>query len=70
MFNKMNNLILAKKLLPENIDVLVFDESEDGSIVCNAEIDELGVDDNNFLDVAEELYKEKIELIEKISDAQ
>jgi predicted ATPase len=51
MFNRMNNLILAKKLLPENIQVLVFDESENGSIANTTEIDELGVEDNNFLDI-------------------
>lgn len=67
MFNKMNNMILAKKLHPKDIEVLVFDEPDGGSTVNTAEIDELGIEDNNFLDVAEDLYEEKIDLIEKIN---
>ncbi|MDM8517416.1 AAA family ATPase [Desulfobacterales bacterium HSG16] len=59
MFNKMNNLVLAKKLLPEDIEVMVFDEAVNGSTVKNAQIDELGIDDNNFIDTAERLYEEK-----------
>ncbi|KPA16741.1 hypothetical protein MHK_003022, partial [Candidatus Magnetomorum sp. HK-1] len=66
MFNKMNNLVLEKKLNPEKIEVFVFDEFNDG-IVTTAKIDELGIDDNNFVDVAENLYVEKIQAIEKIN---
>ncbi|MBF0450622.1 MAG: AAA family ATPase [Candidatus Magnetomorum sp.] len=66
IFHKMNNLILSKQLVPENIEILVFDESENGSIVKNAQMDELGIEDINFLDVAEELHEEKMELIDRI----
>ncbi len=31
------------------------------------QIDELGIEDENFLDVAEKLYEEKIDLIERLN---
>lgn len=67
MFNKMNNLILGKKLATDIAQIIVFKETPKGSIATNIPIDELGADDENFLDAAEQLFNEKIELIEKIN---
>lgn len=67
MFNKMNNLILGKKLAANIAQIIVFKETNEGSIATNILIDELGADDENFLDAAEQLFNEKIELIEKLN---
>lgn len=67
MFNKMNNLILGKKLAADIAQIIVFKETPEGSIATNIPIDELGADDENFLDAAEQLFNEKIELIEKLN---
>jgi predicted ATPase len=67
MFNKMNNLILGKKLAADIAQIIVFKETNEGSIATNIPIDELGADDENFLDAAEQLFNEKIELIEKLN---
>lgn len=67
MFNKLNNLVLAKKLNPEDIEVMVFDENQTGGKVTISQVDELGIDDNNFIDAAEQLYEEKMSLIDKLN---
>ncbi len=66
----MNNLILAKELLPKDVDVSVFEETKTGSIVKKSKIDELGIDDDNFLETAEELFEEKMNFIDKLNDEQ
>ncbi len=66
IFNKMNNLILDKKIDPETTGMVVFKETEQGGIGTYISIDELGADDENFLDAAEKLFNEKLELLEKL----
>jgi len=59
MFNKMNNLILDKKIDPDTAGTVVFRETDGGSVGTYVSTDELGADDENFLDVAENLFNEK-----------
>ncbi len=67
MFNKMNNLILDKKIDTDTAGAVVFDETDEGSIGKYIPMDELGIEDENFLDVAEKLFNEKLELVEKLN---
>ncbi len=67
MFNKMNNLILDKKIDPNTTGTVVFRETDVGSVGTYVSMDELGADDENFLDVAEKLFDEKLELVEKLN---
>jgi predicted ATP-dependent endonuclease of OLD family len=68
MFNKMNNLILEKKLAVEKASVIVFHKTEEGGVAKEVSINELGADDENFIEAAEALYNEKIDLINKLNN--
>jgi len=63
IFNKMNNLILEKKLDVSNMSAIILEQSEQGSISRVLPTDYLGVEDENFIGVTEQLFNEKIELI-------
>ena len=67
IFNKINNLILDKKIDINMIEASVFKMTDMGSEGIVLNIDELGIDDENFLDSAEQLYNEKAELIQKLN---
>lgn len=67
LFNKLNNLILSKSIDSKNIEAIFFKQDKYGSDGVSLQIDELGIEDENFLDVAEELYEEKIDLIERLN---
>ena len=67
LFNKLSNMVLAKEIDPETISVCLMKMGKDGSYVDeNAmQIDEDGIDDDNFADIAEELYTERLKLYEQ-----
>ncbi|QLA17633.1 AAA family ATPase [Desulfolutivibrio sulfoxidireducens] len=68
MFNKANNLILEGKISVDRLQASIFKNTENGSVGENIETDNLGIADENFLDVAEELYREKMSLIERLNE--
>ena len=63
----MNNLILEGKLDTASIRAVIFNETNQGSIAKDIPVEELGIDDENFLDSIETLLNEKAELIEKMN---
>lgn len=63
IFNKLNNLLLKKEISPETYSAILLASGEEGSISSFMPIDEFGVDDTNFLDVAQNLYNERESLI-------
>lgn len=67
IFNKVNNLILDEGFNPDDLSAVVFKATEKGSIGLELNTDDLGIDDDNFIEAAESLYEEKIELIEKLN---
>jgi len=67
MFNKMNNLILEGKLDTASTRAVIFNETDEGSVAKDIPVEELGIDDENFLDSIEMLLNEKAELIEKLN---
>ena len=67
VFNKLNNLVLAQKLDYREYDPIVLEETPEGSVSKHLKIDELGADDENFVDVSEYLYNERVEIIEKMN---
>lgn len=67
VFNKINNLILAKKLDFNMYEPIVLEETQNGSISKHIAVDELGADDENFVDVSESLYNEREEIILKLN---
>ena len=67
VFNKLNNLVLDKKLDYHLYDPIVLKETQEGSISKHISVDDLGAEDENFLDVSEALYNEREEIIEKMN---
>ncbi|MFC3944323.1 hypothetical protein CCU68_28200 [Pseudomonas gingeri NCPPB 3146 = LMG 5327] len=63
VFNKVSNLIVGGKLLPDQVKCDLFEITEQGSVGRVQEIDEYGIDDNNFVDASESLLTEKLELL-------
>lgn len=68
IFNKLNNLLLKGTLTPEIYSAILLQSNEGGSISSFMDMDDLGVDDTNFLDVAQDLYNEREELISSWND--
>ena len=66
MFQKLNNLIAEKKIDKEIINGTIFFQGEKGSCSRTLPISDLGMEDHNFVEVAEGLYNEKIKIIEKM----
>jgi len=69
IFNKTNNLIIGGKIDIASTNAIVFEEAGEGSLAKALAIDELGIDDENFLETAQEIYNEKLELVEKLNEA-
>lgn len=67
MFNKMNNLILDKKLDISKSCAIILEQSEQGSISKVLPMDDLGVEDENFLATTEYLFNERTDLIDKLN---
>ncbi len=67
MFNKINNLIIDGKIDISDMCSIIFKYSAKGSIADKIPTSDLGIDDENFLDVTENLFNERLELIDKMN---
>lgn len=67
IFNKMNNLVLGKKVDYNIYEPILLEDKDGGSISKMLELDELGASDENFVDVSEKLYAEREEIIKKLN---
>ncbi len=67
MFNKMNNLILEKKLDISKSCAMILEQTEQGSISKILPANELGVEDENFIATIEHLFNERTEIIERLN---
>ncbi len=67
VFNKLNNLVLSKKLDHRRYQPIVLTDGEGGSVSKLLPIDELGADDENFIDVSQKLYYEREEIIQQLN---
>ena len=68
IFNKLSNLLIANKIDKDKLSVSLMKMTPEGSIIEEGamQMDEYGIEDNNFVDVAEQLYEERISLLEKL----
>lgn len=64
IFNKLNNLLLKGEISPQTYSAILLTSKNGGSVSEFMSIDEFGVDDTNFVDVAQDLYNEREGLIE------
>lgn len=66
VFNKISNLVMAKGFGQSMVEAFKFEQGERGTRGRLMEVDEYGVTDENFSEVAETIFEEKLELIDKI----
>jgi len=69
MFNKLSNLILDNKIDFENVGSYLMKGTANGSIVdcISMKAEEDGIKDENFADVADNLYEERINIYDKLN---
>lgn len=70
IFNKLSNMVISKEISPNRLSVSLMKMTPEGSIVEEGamHMDEYGIEDNNFVDVAEQLYEERMKLLENINE--
>jgi len=67
MFNKFNNLILDKKINKETATAIIFEHNNSGSVANNVPLGKFGAKDSNFAETSEEIYNEKIDLVNALN---
>ena len=67
IFNKASNLVIDNKIDKEKFEAILFESTPEGSVARNLDTDEYGIEDDNFIDTAESIYEEKLELINKLN---
>jgi predicted ATPase len=70
IFNKVNNLILSKELNTSVVSSEVFKQTENGSITQDLEVNDLGIEDNNFSSATSALYDEKLDIINNMNSVE
>ncbi len=68
IFNKLSNLLIANKIDKDKLSVSLMKMTPEGSVIEDGamQMDEYGIEDDNFVDVAEQLYEERMSLLEKL----
>lgn len=69
IFNKIGNMLLARTLSPGEFAPIVLKNTNDGSISRLMEADELGIEDENFIDTSDALYQERETIIDRLNNA-
>jgi predicted ATPase len=67
IFNKASNLVIDNKIDKEKFAAVLFEPTPEGSVAKILETDEYGIEDENFIDTAESIYQEKLDLINKLN---
>lgn len=67
VFNKISNLIIDKSIDREHFKALIFERTETGSSARQVQVSEYGIVDENFADVSESIYQERIKLIDSLN---
>lgn len=71
IMNKMNNMVLKKEISVSEYDAVFMEKGNEGRSTTRVmPSDELGVDDINFMDVANMLYEEREEAIAAMFEGQ
>lgn len=68
IFNKLNNMVLGRALNAEVYSPMLMVMRGEKSYVKNMHMDELGVSDENFIDVAEDLLRERETIIGELME--
>jgi predicted ATPase len=67
IFNKLSNMLIAGTLSPARFMPIVLKDTPGGSVSRSMCVDELGIEDENFIDTADALYEERELIIEKLN---
>nr|VFK54619.1 MAG: AAA ATPase domain-containing protein [Candidatus Kentron sp. TC] len=67
LFNKLNNLILEKRIDTAAVSAMLFKQTDKGGEAVPLAMDDLGIEDENFIDATERLYDEKVDLIDRMN---
>ena len=71
MFNKLNNLLIKKEIDRNNIMVYHLVRTDDGTTInSEMKVTEDGINDDNFQDISEQLYYERLNYLEGNHDKQ
>lgn len=69
MFNKINNLLIKKEIDDTNIVVYHLVKGPNGTTInSEMKVTEEGINDENFQDISEQLYYERLNYLEEIND--
>jgi len=68
IFNKLNNLVIKKDLSIDCYSPIILKETEKGSISHVMAADDLGVEDENFLETADTLYEERELILDTLNN--
>ncbi|MFM5243093.1 AAA family ATPase [Aeromonas rivipollensis] len=69
IFNKVNNLIMSRDMDMDRVYSGVFKNTTSGSVMLPLNVDEFGVDDDNFGLASSILFDEKIDIIERMNES-
>jgi len=67
IFNKLSNMLIAGALSPGRFAPIVLKDMPGGSVSRSMCVDELGIEDENFIDTADALYEERENIIERLN---
>ena len=72
MFNKLSNLLLTGEVEPEKVGSYLMRATPEGSVMDDTVMraEEEGIVDENFVDVAEQLYNERLAAYDKLNAKQ
>lgn len=66
IFNKCSNLLMNGKISKSSFQAILFSNGTTGSRTTSLNVSEFGIEDENFLDTAEQIYEERREIIENM----
>lgn len=67
IFNKLSNMVIDKNLDLSEYAPVIMTDTDKGSVSKLMEADDLGVEDENFIDTAVTLYEERERILEKLN---
>jgi len=65
IFNQVSNMIIAGKIDLSSFKASLFHINESGTIASELATDSFGIDDENFADISEKLYMDRMDLLEE-----
>ncbi|MCK5059386.1 MAG: AAA family ATPase [Candidatus Aminicenantes bacterium] len=68
IFNKLNNMILNRAFDYNTFAPILLQETRTGSVGKLLKTDDLGVDDENFMETADSLYEERENILDRLND--